>query len=76
MKTLLIAILILFLSGPAFADQDQLDRLRYNPMENNWSYESSQDDLKYNAMENSWSYEAPDSELKYNPMKDRWEFAR
>lgn len=75
MKTLLIAILILFLSGSAFADQDQPDRLRYNPMKNSWSYESSQNNLKYNAMENNWSYEAPNSKLKYNPMKNRWEYA-
>lgn len=76
MKTLLITILILFLSGHAFTCQGENGSdLRYNPMNGSWSYESSRDDLKYNVMEDNWSYEAPDSELKYNPMEDRWEYA-
>jgi len=73
MKILMTMALILILSGPAFADDSEL---RYNYMEDSWSYESSQNDLKYNPMEDHWSYEDPDSELKYNFMEDRWEWSQ
>lgn len=74
MKILIhITVFVLFvLSGLVFADDSSL---RYNPMENRWSYESTKDDLKYNPMENKWSYENQDSSLRYNPMENKWEYA-
>lgn len=73
MKTLFIAILVFVLSGPAFADDSEL---RYNALEDSWSYEDPENELKYNVLENSWSYEDPESHLKYNPLENRWEYAR
>lgn len=77
MKTLTITVLILLLSGPAFAcgDEEQ-SRLRYNPLADEWSYTDPQDRLKYNPLQNEWTYEDPDSRLRYNPLQDRYEYAK
>lgn len=77
MKTLFITILILVLSGPALAcDDEEGSRLRYNPLANEWSYADPQDRLRYNPLADEWTYEDPDSRLRYNPLQDRYEYAK
>ena len=77
MKTLIITILILVLSGLVFAcDDEEGSRLWYNPLADEWSYTDPQDRLKYNPLADEWTYEDPDSRLKYNVFEDRFEYAR
>lgn len=77
MKTLIITVLIFVLSGPVFAcDDEEGSRLRYNPLQDSWSYEDPQDSLRYNPLQNEWTYEDPESHLRYNPLENRWEYAR
>jgi hypothetical protein len=88
MKKIRLAILIglIGLTGfgnPALAFRQQhlphlsqMDSLRYNHMEDEWSYQSDEDRLRYNPMDDHWSYEEPDNYLRYNPMEDRWEYAQ
>lgn len=52
------------------------DRLRYNSMENRWSYEKPSSSLRYNPFENRWEYAEPGGRLRYNPFENSWEYAR
>lgn len=76
---------MLVLASPAFAwelnnnSQDRTSKpneLKYNPVENQWSYEKPDSQLKYNPNENKFEYTAPNSELKYNPMENKFEYTK
>ena len=77
MKTLLIAILVLALSGPVFAYEDQgEDTLRCNPTSGQWTYEDSKSILKPNPAAGKWTYEDPESTLQPNPTNGTWGYVR
>ena len=77
MKILIITVLIFVLSGPAFAcDDEEGSHLRYNPLADEWTYESLDNTLRYNPLQNEWTYEDPDSRLRYNPFENRFEYVR
>lgn len=71
MKPLIISILVLVLSGPVFADQDQ-DTLRCNPTSGHWSYEPPENTLKPNPVTGQWTHEDPESRLRCNPTDGTW----
>jgi len=80
-KALFVSFLVVLLASPAIAweSEDRTDNpneLKYNPMDNEWSYEKPDSVIKYNPQENKWDYTKPDSELKYNPMENKWEYTK
>lgn len=75
MKPLIISILVLVLSGPAFADQDE-DTLRCNPTNGQWTYEDSESVLKPNPVNGQWTYEDSESTLRPNPVTSQWTYVK
>ena len=48
-------------------------QLKYNAMDDKWSYENKEDILHYNPMESKWEFAPPDALNYYNAMEDKWE---
>jgi len=67
-KLLLLAFLILLLSGNAFGGQ------KYNPYNNTWETTRDNSTMKYNPYNNAWGYEQPDSTMEYNPYNNSWDY--
>lgn len=85
MKRLLLLLMVcgLFVAGGAIAGERESrqhgqrgDKLKYNIMENEYSYESPDSRLKYNLMEDEYQYADPEDKLRYNIMEDRYEYSR
>lgn len=83
MKKVMLMVIMMMLSGVAMADRysdyrdrQRSDSLRYNVMENRYSYEPDNASLQYNVMENKYEYVRPGESLRYNAMEDRFEYAR
>ena len=78
MKTI---IFLLLMTGTCFADsyivphyqQNQQERLRHNPYNNQWSYEKDNSRLKHNPYDNTWEYVEPGQRLLHNPYNNTWE---
>jgi len=51
-----------------------IDRYRYNPIENQWKVLANKCTIKYNPMENKWTYVYPGEVLRFNPADNDWDY--
>lgn len=50
------------------------DELKYNSLQNTWSYEDPKAAPKYNSFSNKWEMATPDEQLKYNSFQNTWSY--
>ncbi len=55
-KIILILLSLLFCQGCHSHHSVKSDNLKYNYLENEWSYEAQESELKYNYLENRWEW--------------------
>jgi hypothetical protein len=64
-------------TGDASALEDpsgDIERYRYNPIEDQWKWRANKAVIKYNSMENRWDHVYPGEVLRFNPAEEDWDY--
>jgi|GEM_PF-5733725 hypothetical protein len=75
MKYIITIIFILLLTTSQIFAREP-NELKFNPIQQEWSYERRNSELKYNPFEDKFQNAPRDSELRFNPMERRWEYEK
>ena len=75
---IIFCLLLYLLTIPFIAHGEEYpqDELKWNPYNDQWTYERPDSELRLNVLEDNVEYAEPEEELRYNPIEDRYEYAR